>query len=90
VKPGKQSVVKSIRGPIKKGAWCTNAASSVNFGSIFGMVALHDRIYGFSRKGDFVDIANADGSGCLVWNDPNVKFAGAGITTLAPVTAPPR
>lgn len=89
VKPGVQSVVKAIRGPIKKGAWCANASSPSNFGSIFGIVALHERVYGFSRKGDFIEMSNADGSGCLVWNDPNVRFAGAGITTLAPVTAPP-
>lgn len=89
VKPGKQSIIKSIRGPIVKGAQCQNAASPKTFGSIFGVVALGAEVYGFSRRGDFVDVANVDGSGCLLWADSNIKFAGAAITTVAPVIAPP-
>jgi hypothetical protein len=89
IRPGTQSVLKSVRGPIVKGAWCTNPASPQSFGSIFGIVAYRDKVYGFSRKGDFIEIHNDDGSACLVWSDPNVKFAGAGITTVAPVIAPP-
>jgi len=89
VKPGTQSIVKTIRGPIVKGAQCGNASSPKTFGSIFGVVALGAEVYGFSRRGDFVDIANVDGSGCLLWADSTIKFAGAAITTVAPVTAPP-
>lgn len=91
VHAGAQSVLRSIRGPVSKGSGgCTNPSSPTRFGSIFGVVALRDRVYGFSRKGDFLDVASADGAGCLVWNDSTAKFAGAGITTLAPVSAPPR
>jgi hypothetical protein len=32
---------------------------------------------------------NDDGTGCLVAQNANLAFAGAGITTLAPVVAPP-
>jgi hypothetical protein len=32
---------------------------------------------------------DTSGSGCLISNDPTTKFAGAGITTTAPVIAPP-
>jgi hypothetical protein len=89
IHPGKQSVLKSVRGPVVRGAWCTNAASPPSFGSMFGIVAYMDRVYGFSRSGDIVEIHNADGSGCLVSADPTLRFAGAGVTTTAPVSAPP-
>ena len=89
IKPGKQSVLKQVRGAVTKGAWCKNAASPQTFGSMFGIVAYKDIVYGFSRKGDVVEIHNTDGSGCLVSSDPTRKFAGAGITTSAPVIAPP-
>lgn len=89
VKPGKQSILKALRGPIVKGAQCQNASSPKTFGSIFGVVALGAEVYGFSRRGDLVDIANVDGSGCLLWADANIRFAGAAITTVAPVVPPP-
>lgn len=87
--PGRQSVLKAVRGPIVKGAWCTNAESPPSFGSIFGIVAYQDRVYGFSRRGDIIEIRNDDGSACLVRSEPSVRWAGAGITTVAPVKAPP-
>ncbi len=86
---GTQSVLKVVRGPVKRGAWCQNAASPTTFGSMFGIVAWEDRVYGFSRKGDVVEIHNDDGSGCLVAPYASLAFAGAGINTLAPVVAPP-
>ncbi len=89
IKPGTQSVLKAVRGAVTKGSWCTNAASPTTFGSMFGIVAYKDKVYGFSRAGDIVEIHNTDGSGCLISNDPTTKFAGAGITTTAPVIAPP-
>jgi len=89
VKPGKQSVLKAIRGPVTKGAWCTNADSPKSFGGMFGIVAYKDKVFGFSRAGDIVEIHNNDGSGCLISADPAKKFAGAGVTTTAPVVAPP-
>lgn len=89
IKAGAGSVLKSIRGPVKKGAWCTNASSPSTFGSMFGIAALGDKVYGFSRKGAIVEINNNDGSGCLVASYTSDLFAGAGVTTTAPVTAPP-
>jgi hypothetical protein len=88
IKPGKQSVLKSVRGGTTKGSWCTNSASPTSFGSMFGIVAYKDVVYGFSRAGDVVEIHNTDGSACLVSSDTTRKFAGAGITTIAPVVAP--
>ncbi len=88
IKPGTGSVLKSIRGLVTKGAWCTNASSPQTFGGMFGIVAYKDVVYGFSRQGDIVEIRNSDGSGCLVSNDPTLHWAGAGITTTAPVVAP--
>jgi hypothetical protein len=89
LKPGTQSVMKSIRGAVTRGSWCTNSASPSTFGSIFGVIAYQDKVYGFSRRGDFIEMHNDDGSGCLVDANPGVAFAGSGITTIAPVTAPP-
>ncbi len=86
--PGTQSVLKAIRGKVTRGSWCGNGTES-SFGAIFGVVALGSQIYGFSRWGDFVDIQNDDGSGCLQWTASGVNFAGAGITTVAEVVAPP-
>ena len=88
IKPGKQSTLKSVRGDVTRGSWCMNAASPASFGSLFGIVAYKDTVYGFSRAGDVVEIHNADGSACLVSSDTSRKYAGAGITTIAPVIAP--
>ncbi len=89
VKPGTQSTLKAIRGQVVKGSWCTNAASPATFGSMFGIAAYDDKVYGFSNKGDLVEIHNDDGSACLVTNYANTSFKGAGVTTSAPVKAPP-
>ncbi len=88
IKAGKQSVLKSVRGDTTRGSWCMNNASPQSFGSMFGIVAYKDVVYGFSRAGDVVEIHNTDGSACLVSSDPSRKFAGAGVTTTAPVIAP--
>jgi len=87
--PGTQSVLKAIRGKVARGSWCQSNSTESSFGAIFGIVALGSEVYGFSRWGDFVDIQNGDGSGCLQWNASGVNFAGAGITTVAEVVAPP-
>jgi hypothetical protein len=89
IKAGTQSVLKSVRGATSKGSWCKNSASPQTFGSMFGIVAYKDVVYGFSRAGDIVEIHNTDGSACLVSADTSRKYAGAGITTTAPVVAPP-
>jgi hypothetical protein len=91
VKPGTQSVLKSVRGKVVRGPSCMQVdggSTKSSFGSIFGIVAYQDKVYGFSRKGDFLEIANSDGTACPVWSNPAIAFAGAGITTLAPVTPP--
>jgi|GEM_PF-1221041 len=88
VHPGTQSVLKSVRGAVVRGAWCTNPASPANFGSMYGIAGLRDKIYGFSRRGDFIEIRNDDGTGCLVSSNPDKLFAGAGVTTAAPVVDP--
>lgn len=46
-------------------------------------------LFGFSHSGDIIEIHSADGTGCLIRNEYSTKFAGAGITTAAPVVAPP-
>lgn len=89
IKPGKQSVMKSVRGAVNRGAWCTNTSSPQSFGSMFGIVAYKDVVYGFSRSGEVVEIHNTDGTACLVSVDTTRKYSGAGITTSAPVIAPP-
>ena len=89
LKPGTQSVAKAVRGVINKGTGCANAASPKGFGSVFGVVAFKDKVYGFSRRGDFIEIHNDTGSGCLEWSRSDLNFAGAGVTTIAPITAPP-
>lgn len=88
IKPGKQSVMKSVRGAVNKGSWCTNGSSPASFGSMFGIVAYKDKVYGFSRGGEVVEIHNTDGTGCLVSEDATRKYSGAGVTTLAPIIAP--
>ena len=88
VHAGTQVVTKSVQGPVNKGSWCTNAASPASFGSMYGIAAFQDKVYGFSREGDVVEIHNTDGSGCLVNAYSSMKFAGAGVTTSAPVIAP--
>ena len=56
---------------------------------MFGIAAWNDKVYGFSRSGNLVEINTADGTGCLVTQYADDKFAGAGVTTMAPVTPPP-
>jgi hypothetical protein len=79
------SVTLAVRGKIVPKASCP---SSTSFGSIYGIAALGADVYGFSRKGDIIQIDNVDGSACLLQATSN-KWAGAGVTTLAKVVAPP-
>jgi hypothetical protein len=88
IHPGSQSVMKRVLGAVVRGSWCTNPASPSSFGSMFGVAAYKDKVFGFSREGDLVEIHNDDGSGCLVSTQPTLKFAGAGVTTSAPIVAP--
>jgi hypothetical protein len=81
IKPGTQSVLLSVRGQAK--------SPSTTFGSMFGIVAYKDKVVGFSTKGDIVSISNVDGSATLISSNPTLRFTGAGVSTLAPVIAPP-
>jgi hypothetical protein len=81
------SVTKSVRGEVVKSATCTDAANT-GYGSMFGIAAWADKVYGFSRSGNLVEISNQDGTACLVQTYPKDAFSGAGVTTLAPVIGP--
>lgn len=81
IKPGAGSVLKSVRGQAK--------GTSQSFGSMYGIVAYKDKVIGFSNSGDIVSINNTDGAATLITTESGVKFAGAGVSTLAPVVAPP-
>jgi hypothetical protein len=78
------SVTQTVLGQIVPASSCPGA----DFGSFYGIAALQDKVYGFSRKGDVVSINNSDGTGCRLQADPTMKFSGAATTTLAPVIRP--
>jgi hypothetical protein len=82
------SVTKSVRGQIVERAGCTTPAFE-DFGNMYGIAAWDDKVYAFSRTGNLVDVDVSDGTGCIAKAYPDFKFAGAGVTTLAPVSAPP-
>lgn len=88
IAPGTQSVLKAVRGAVVKGSWCTNTATPASFGSIYGVAAHADKVFGFTRKGQIVEMHNDDGTACLVQAFGSTLFAGAGVTTSAPVVAP--
>lgn len=79
------SVIKSIKGQVVKSATCTDTGNPDGYGSMYGITAWQNKVYGFSNGGNLVEISNADGSACLVQNYPDYRFMGAGITTTAPV-----
>jgi hypothetical protein len=85
---GKQSVKKALRGQILKRPGCSDSANT-SYGYLYGIATWNDKVYGFGREGDLVDISLTDGSACLVKNYPASMFSGAAVTTLAPVVAPP-
>ncbi len=87
-----QSVTKAVRGQVLP-ANCSDP-QSCGFGSMYGIAAWGDQVYGFSRKGDLLTINNATGVGVKIGTPLTTPpssngFAGAGVTTLAPVIAPP-
>ncbi len=82
------SVTLGIRGAVVQKAGCTDAANPKGYGAMFGIVALNDKVYGFSSNGALVEINNDTGAACLV-QDSTYVWYGAGITTTAPVIAPP-
>lgn len=82
------SVLKGVRGKIVKSATCKDAVNT-DYGSMYGIAAFNDQVFGFSRAGQFVTVSNVDGTACLVQDLAPLKWSGAGVTTLAPVVAPP-
>jgi hypothetical protein len=82
------SVTESIRGQVVKSSGCSDTANPDGYGSMYGIVALGDKVYGFSRTGNVVQISNVDGTACLLRAFTDDEFAGAGVTTLAPVIGP--
>lgn len=83
------SVVKSVRGVLHKGASCTNTQAPPSYGKMYGIAAYKDQVYGFSHDTGIVAINNVDASVCLVAVPNGIAFSGAGVTTVAPVIAPP-
>jgi len=89
-------VTKSIRGQILPNG-CDD--ESCGYGSIYGTAAFHDRVFGFVYKrgessdpptGLLISIDNDTGAAQLISKPlTGDGFAGAGVTTLAPVTPPP-
>jgi hypothetical protein len=84
---GTQSVLLAIRGQVVKAAGCGDPASG--YGSMYGIASWDNKVFGFSRSGNLVDISNVDGTACLVKNYPTDLFSGAAVTTVAPVIPPP-
>jgi hypothetical protein len=84
---GTQIVTKAVRGLIVKSASCADA-SATGYGRLLGTAAWGSDIIGFARNGSIVRVSSVDGTGCLVASTSSL-WAGAGITTLVPVIAPP-
>lgn len=84
---GTNVVAKAVRGAILKAQGCTDSVTA--YGSMYGIAAWNDQVYGFSRTGLLVAINTNKGSTCLVQDYPTFNFSGAGVTTLAPVLPPP-
>ncbi len=83
------SVVKAVRGQIRKAASCADA-NNASYGGMYGVAAYADKIIGFSHQGFIVSISNTDGTACLIHDySGTIAFDGAGVSTKAPVVAPP-
>jgi hypothetical protein len=81
-------VTKAVRGMVLP-AGCSDA--SCGFGSMYGIAAFKKNVYGFSRQGKIITIDNDTGVGSNAVDalPTTAGFAGAGVTTLAPVIPPP-
>lgn len=64
------------------------ATTNSNYGSMYGIAAYENKGYGFSHQGFIVSIDNNDGAACLAVSTGSDEWAGAAITTLAPVQPP--
>ncbi len=81
-------VTKAVRGQIVKRPNCSDTQNTA-YGSMYGITTWADKVYGFSRTGNLVEIDTSDGSACLLSAFPNADFGGAGVTTKAVVIPPP-
>lgn len=94
VKPGTASTMKAVIGTVQQGTGCPAPSSGsapspgTGFQSMYGIAAFDDKVYGFSHKGDIVQIDNSTGSACLLSAQPSTAFSGAGVTTSARVVPP--
>lgn len=84
----KEPVVLAVRGAIVKNTDCADASAPGEYGGTYGVFAWDDRLYGFTKSGAIVEIANTDGRACLVADTIVSTWYGAGVTTLAPVIEP--
>lgn len=95
------NVVRQVRGQVVKSAQCGDSQNDA-YGSVYGIAAFGGDIFGFSRtrvsdtgplSSLVVRIKNVDGTACLLADrtgDAAGGWAGAGVTTIVPVIAPPR
>ena len=79
------AVTRRVIGMVVKEAGCDDPSPDAGYGSLLGIAAWNDSVYGFSRAGDLVGISIASGEACLIEHHADARFAGAGVTTLAPV-----
>jgi hypothetical protein len=79
-------VTKAVRGKVLPDGCSDNTCG---FGSMYGIAAWKEKVYGFARGGGIISIDNTSGKGSLInMALPSPAFAGAGVTTVAPVIAP--
>jgi hypothetical protein len=91
-------VTRALRGQVVKASNCADPTRS-SYGGILGVAAYRGDVIGFARLASgasatspVVRVDNASGQACLVTDDSAVATGGwwgAGVTTAAPVTAPP-
>jgi hypothetical protein len=84
-----ESVTKAVRGQLVTGPQCKDGKNGF-YGNMYGIAAWNDKVYGFSRSGNLVEISVQDGTACLVhaYDKALYGFAGAGVSTLAPIVVP--
>lgn len=87
---GSGSVLKSIRGQIVPAASCDDGSDG--YGSVFGVTAWKDKVFGFGRGQNIAGLAltidNDTGAACILKSFTQ-EWSGAGITTTAEVDIPP-
>jgi hypothetical protein len=80
------SVRKSIRGQVL-------GSGGTKYGSMFGISAYQDKVYGFSHTGDIVSISNTNGSATLLQHVTSCSggmclWDGAGVSTSVMIIPP--